>query len=99
MKTCAFFTFLVVSLAYRTRLQAASSIPFKMTHGTADAAAPYPGGASQGSASSLSRAPGALQPVRTWAGYNGATGLTTDAAPSLNFTTDFTENVIEMGRF
>lgn len=57
-------------------------------HGTADTAVPYGGGASQGAASNLSQAPGVLQTVRTWAGYNGATGQTTEATPSIKLTAE-----------
>ena len=32
--------------------------------------------------------PGAVKTVQIWAGYNGASGPVTDAAPSLDLTTD-----------
>ena len=57
-------------------------------HGTAVGANPYAGGASQIYASNLAEAPGALQTVRAWAGYNGATGQTTEATPSIKLTAE-----------
>jgi polyhydroxybutyrate depolymerase len=83
----------IASLAGTTFLDSSGCTPSQPVnilhiHGTADATVPYAGGASQGLPANLPQFPGALQTVWTWAGYNGATGLSTDAAPSLDLTTD-----------
>src|SRR5882672_6545671 len=63
-------------------------------HGTADEIVLYGGGALTTSGQSFSFPanmppfPSVLRNVQTWAGYNGASDPVTDAAPSLDLTTD-----------
>jgi polyhydroxybutyrate depolymerase len=60
-------------------------------HGTADTVVFYPGGALTTANQFPANAPafpGALEAFRIWAEYNGATGLATDAAPSLDLSKD-----------
>jgi poly(3-hydroxybutyrate) depolymerase len=63
-------------------------------HGTADQIVPYGGGALTTTGQSFSFPanmppfPSVLEDVQTWAGYNGASGLATDPAPSLDLTSD-----------
>jgi len=58
-------------------------------HGTADSDVPYPGGTLSSATypANMPPFPGALQTVQFWAGYNGASGLITDPAPSMDLTT------------
>jgi polyhydroxybutyrate depolymerase len=59
-------------------------------HGTADDIDPYAGGAliTPRFPANMPPSPGAVKAVQTWANYNGSSDPVTDAAPSLDLTTD-----------
>jgi polyhydroxybutyrate depolymerase len=76
-----------------SRCQPAQPVNVLHIHGTDDVGVFYGGGAlvNRGPytfAGNLPAHPGALQTVQIWAGYNGASAPVTDAAPSLDLTTD-----------
>jgi polyhydroxybutyrate depolymerase len=85
----------IASLAGATYLdpnRCAPSEPVNILHihGTADATITYGGGATSRSdpPQNWPPYPGVVQTAQTWAGYNGASGPVSDAAPSLDLTTD-----------
>jgi poly(3-hydroxybutyrate) depolymerase len=83
----------IASLAGMTFLNpsnCAPSGPVNILHiqGSADETISYDGGALTGPPSNMPAFPSAMQTVQLWAGYNGASSEVTDAAPSLDLTTD-----------
>lgn len=85
----------IASLAGMTYLDPSRCAPSEPVnilhiHGTADASGLYGGGAPSWSAplQNYPPYPGAVQTVRTWAGYNGASDPVTDASTSLDLTLD-----------
>jgi polyhydroxybutyrate depolymerase len=73
-----------------SRCQPSEPVNILEIHGTADDTIRYAGGANTTASvqANMPPYPGALQTVQMWAGYNGARDPATDAAPSLDLTTD-----------
>lgn len=71
----------------QARMRPSQPVNILHIHGTADVVVAYDGGALQFTRN-LPAFPGALQTIKTWAGYNQASGRTTEAAPSMDLASD-----------